>query len=202
MWCAKLVFVGYTWTLSGFMCSYRDRHPPPHLLGPFCFLVCATPMFLSQIINNYVEGTQTGARDKASPSGLHFRDSKRKVDYVLAYHYRKCLARHVPGAASPEPRRRSASMALVSNGSTGKGRAEPQQQQQQDDGQRALQEWPGLPGLEVVELSPLDTLEEERRLQREEYECNLLEAGLEIEKDPEVRGGDLHLIHGIGCPDG
>ncbi|XP_064587014.1 anoctamin-2 [Zonotrichia leucophrys gambelii] len=150
------------------------------------------------IINNYVEGTQTRARDKASPSGLYFRDSKRKVDYVLAYHYRKRLARHVPGAASPEPRHGFASVALVSNGSTGKGRAEPQQQQQQDDGQRALQGWPGLPGLEVVELSPLDTLEEARRLQREEYERNLLEAGLEIEKDPEVRGGDLRLIHGIG----
>lgn len=54
----------------------------------------------------------------------------------------------------------------------------------------------------MLELSPLDALEEERRLQREEYERNLLEAGLEIEKDPEVRGGDLHLIHGIGCPDG
>ncbi|XP_030917665.1 anoctamin-2 [Geospiza fortis] len=118
------------------------------------------------IINNYVEGIQTGVRDKASPSGLHFRDSKRKVDYVLVYHYRKRLARH--------------------------GRAEPQQQQ--DDGQRALQEWPGLPGLEVVELSPLDTLEEERQLQREEYECKLLEAGLEIEKDPENKSQGVSFV--------
>uniref|UniRef100_A0A8C3MUU6 Anoctamin n=1 Tax=Geospiza parvula TaxID=87175 RepID=A0A8C3MUU6_GEOPR len=99
----------------------------------------------------------------ASPSGLHFRDSKRKVDYVLVYHYRKRLARHVPGA-------------------------------QQDDGQRALQEWPGLPGLEVVELSPLDTLEEERQLQREEYECKLLEAGLEIEKDPENKSQGVSFV--------
>lgn len=172
------------------------RETPPNYLGFF-----ETPVFLSQIINNYVDGTQGGARDKASPSGLHFRDSKRKVDYVLAYHYRRRLARHAPSVASPEPTRGFASVALVSNGSTGKGCAEPQQQQQ-DDGQRALWEWPGLPGLEVLELSPLDALEEERRLQREEYERNLLEAGLEIEKDPEVRGGDLHLIHGIGCPDG
>ncbi|NWI74028.1 ANO2 protein, partial [Dryoscopus gambensis] len=148
------------------------------------------------IINNYVDGTQGGARDEASPSGLHFRDSKRKVDYVLAYHYRRRLARHAPGAASPEPTRGSASVALVSNGGTGKGRAEPRQQQQ-DDGQRALWEWPGLPGLEVVELSPLDALEEERRLQREEYEHNLLEAGLEIEKDPEnkIQGLSFVRIH-------
>ncbi|NWY23138.1 ANO2 protein, partial [Pheucticus melanocephalus] len=144
------------------------------------------------IINNYVEGIQTVVRDKASPSGLHFRDSKRKVDYVLAYHYRKRLARHVTGAASLEPRHGSSSVALVSNGSTGKGRAEPQQQQ--DDGQRALQEWPGLPGLEVMELSPLDTLEEERRLQREEYEHKLLEAGLEIEKDPENKSQGVSFV--------
>ncbi|XP_064276588.1 anoctamin-2 isoform X3 [Passer domesticus] len=143
------------------------------------------------IINNYMEGTQAGARDKASPSGLHFRDSKRKVDYVLAYHYRRRLAQHVPGAASPEPRCGSASVTLVSNGGTGKGCTEPQQQ---DDGQHALQEWPGLPGLEVVELSPLDALEEERRLQREEYEHNLLEAGLEIEKDPENKSQGLSFV--------
>uniref|UniRef100_A0A8D2QPC8 Anoctamin dimerisation domain-containing protein n=1 Tax=Zosterops lateralis melanops TaxID=1220523 RepID=A0A8D2QPC8_ZOSLA len=150
---------------------------PPHQLGLFAFFLCPTPMFLFQIINNYVEGTQGALRDKASPSGLHFRDSKRKVDYVLAYHYRRRLSRHEPGASSLELGRGSASAALVSNGGTGKGH------------------WPGLPGLEVVELSPLDALEEERRLQREEYERNLLEAGLEIEKDPEVRVGHLHIIH-------
>uniref|UniRef100_A0A8C3Y0F8 Anoctamin dimerisation domain-containing protein n=1 Tax=Catharus ustulatus TaxID=91951 RepID=A0A8C3Y0F8_CATUS len=132
---------------------------PPHLLGLFGFLVCATPLFLSQIINNYVEGTLSGVRDKASPSGLHFRDSKRKVDYVLAYHYRRSLARHAPG-----------------------------------HGQCVLPEWPGLPGLGLVELGPLDALEEERRLQREEYERNLLEAGLEIEKDPENKSQGLSFV--------
>ncbi|GAB0177353.1 anoctamin-2 [Grus japonensis] len=111
---------------------------------------------------------------------MHFRDSKRKVDYVLAYHYRKRLARHPPGVGSPEPTRGSASLALVSNGGTGKGCAEPQQQ---DGGQPALQQ---RPRPEVIELGPLDALEEEKRLQREEYERNLVEAGLEIEKDPEV----------------
>ncbi|KAI1238886.1 hypothetical protein IHE44_0011977, partial [Lamprotornis superbus] len=143
------------------------------------------------IINNYVEGTLAGVRDKASPSGLHFRDSKRKVDYVLAYHYRRSLARQAPGPASPEPWHGSPSVVLVSNGGTGKGRAEPQQQ---DHGQRALPEWPGLPGLELVDLSPLDVLEEERRLQREEYERNLLEAGLEIEKDPENKSQGLSFV--------
>lgn len=134
--------------------------------------------------------------DKASPSGMHFRDSKRKVDYVLAYHYRKCFARHPPGAGSPELTHGSASLALVSNGGTGKGRAEPQRQ---DGDHHAPQEHPGV---EVIELGPLDALEEEKRLQREEYERNLVEAGLEIEKDPEVRGGGLLLACSTCCSDG
>lgn len=156
-------------------------------------------MFLSQIINNYLGGTQGGAVDKASPSGMHFRDSKRKVDYVLAYHYRKRLARHPAGAGSPEPMHESASLALVSNGGTEKGCAELQRQ---DGGQYAPQERPRPLGVEVIELGPLDTLEEEKRLQREEYERNLVEVGLEIEKDPEVRGGELLLMCDAGCPDG
>ncbi|XP_066040726.1 anoctamin-2 [Chamaea fasciata] len=163
-----------------------------HRSGTNGALEASVVSYRCSIINNYVEGTQGAVRDKASPSGLHFRDSKRKVDYVLAYHYRRRLARHEPGAASPEPRCGSASVALVSNGGTGKGHAEPQQQQ--DDGQHALREWPGLPGLEVLELNPLDALEEERRLQREEYERNLLEAGLEIEKDPENKSQGLSFV--------
>ncbi|NWV02769.1 ANO2 protein, partial [Ptilonorhynchus violaceus] len=101
------------------------------------------------VVNNYMEGSPGGARAKACPSGLHFRDSKRKVDYVLAYHYR----------------RRPARLA-----------------------------WPVLPGGEVLELGPLDALEEQRRLQREEYERNLLEAGLEIEKDPENKSQGLNFV--------
>uniref|UniRef100_A0A8C0EDN1 Anoctamin n=1 Tax=Bubo bubo TaxID=30461 RepID=A0A8C0EDN1_BUBBB len=126
------------------------------LLGLFGFLVCDSCVFFSQIINNYLERTQGEAVDKACSSGMHFRDSKRKVDYVLAYHYRNRLARHLPG--------------------------------------RAPQERPGSPGPEVIELGPLDALEEEKRLQREEYERNLVEAGLEIEKDPENKSQGLSFV--------
>ncbi|NWS69064.1 ANO2 protein, partial [Crotophaga sulcirostris] len=143
------------------------------------------------IINNYLDGTQGGAEDKISPGGMHFRDSKRKVDYVLAYHYRKRLTRHLPDAGSPEPTRGSASLALVLNGGAGKGRAE---HQRQDDSQHALQEQMGPPGMEMVELGPLDALEEEKQLQRQEYERNLVEAGLEIEKDPENKSQGLSFV--------
>uniref|UniRef100_A0A8C3FLS4 Anoctamin n=1 Tax=Chrysemys picta bellii TaxID=8478 RepID=A0A8C3FLS4_CHRPI len=98
-------------------------------------------------INNYLDGTQVGARGGTSPGGKHFRDSKRKVDYVLAYHYRKRASHH-------------------------------------------------------SEQHPLDALEEERREQREEYERNLVEAGLEIEKDIEMyeikeEGGILKKLYEI-----
>uniref|UniRef100_A0A8B9NTZ8 Anoctamin n=1 Tax=Apteryx owenii TaxID=8824 RepID=A0A8B9NTZ8_APTOW len=129
--------------------------------------------------------------DRTSPSGMHFRDSKRKVDYVLAYHYRKRFPQHQPGSASQEPMHRSASLAVVSNGETGKSRLE---QQQQSCGQRVPPEQPGLLGARVVELSPLDALEEEKRVQREEYEHNLMEAGLEIEKDVENKTQGLSFV--------
>uniref|UniRef100_A0A8D0KWB2 Anoctamin n=1 Tax=Strix occidentalis caurina TaxID=311401 RepID=A0A8D0KWB2_STROC len=131
-------------------------------LGLLGFLVCDSCVFLSQIINNYLERTQGEAVDKASSSSMRFRDSKRKVDYVLAYHYRNRLARHLPGAGSPKPTRGS--------------------------------ERPRSPGPEVIELGPLDALEEEKRLQREEYEHNLVEAGLEIEKDPENKSQGLSFV--------
>ncbi|XP_051481845.1 anoctamin-2 isoform X1 [Apus apus] len=117
---------------------------------------------------------------------MHFKDNKRKVDYVLAYHYRKRPARHLPGLDSSEPTRGSAS--LVSNGGTGKGCAELQRQ---DGGQHVPQEQPRP---EVIELGPLDALEVEKQLQREEYERNLVEAGLEIEKDPENKSQGLSFV--------
>lgn len=102
---------------------------------------------------------------------MHFHDNRRKVDYVLAYHYRKRgmhLAQGFPGH----------SLAIVSNGETGK---EPHA---------------GGPG--DIELGPLDALEEERKEQREEFEHNLMEAGLELEKDLEVsHAGGQGLVDGM-----
>ncbi|PNI21372.1 hypothetical protein CK820_G0048189, partial [Pan troglodytes] len=111
----------------------------------------------SSVINNYLDANEPVSLE-ARLSRMHFHDSQRKVDYVLAYHYRKRgahLAQGFPGH----------SLAIVSNGETGK---EPHA---------------GDPG--DIELGPLDALEEERKEQREEFEHNLMEAGLELEKDLE-----------------
>ncbi|XP_032329364.1 anoctamin-2 isoform X3 [Camelus ferus] len=110
------------------------------------------------VINNYLDASEQ-VSSEARLSRMHFHDNQRKVDYVLAYHYRKRGAH--PGHGSP-----GHALAVISNGETGK---DP----------RA-----GAPG--DIDLGPLDTLEEERKEQREEFEHNLMEAGLELEKDLEM----------------
>uniref|UniRef100_A0A452EU86 Anoctamin n=1 Tax=Capra hircus TaxID=9925 RepID=A0A452EU86_CAPHI len=119
----------------------------------------SVPQGSGQVINNYLEASEP-VSSEARVSRMHFHDNHRKVDYVLAYHYRKRGAH--PGHGSP-----GHSLAIVSNGETGK---DPQA---------------GAPG--DIELGPLDALEEERKEQREEFEHNLMEAGLELEKDLESK---------------
>eukprot|EP00073_Rattus_norvegicus_P046381 XP_017448529.1 PREDICTED: anoctamin-2 isoform X4 [Rattus norvegicus] len=111
------------------------------------------------VINNYLDANEP-ASSEARLSRMHFHDNQRKVDYVLAYHYRKRGA-HL-GHGSP-----GHSLAVISNGETGKERHG------------------GGPG--DIELGPLDALEEERREQRDEFEHNLMAAGLELEKDLESK---------------
>lgn len=126
-------------------------------------LTCVT--LSGQVINNYLDANEP-ASSEARLSRMHFHDNQRKVDYVLAYHYRKRGA-HL-GQGSP-----GHSLAVVSNGETGKERHA------------------GGPG--DIELGPLDALEEERREQRDEFEHNLMAAGLELEKDLEVRLARLQV---------
>ncbi|XP_058511855.1 anoctamin-2 isoform X2 [Ochotona princeps] len=109
----------------------------------------------SSVINNYLDANEP-VSSEARVSRMHFHDNRRKVDYVLAYHYRKRGAH--PGQGSP-----GHSLAIISNGETGKE-----------------------PHAGDIELGPLDALEEERKEQREEFEHNLMAAGLELEKDLEM----------------
>lgn len=125
---------------------------------------------LAQVINNYLDANEP--QSEARLSRMHFHDNQRKVDYVLAYHYRKRGAHQ--GHGSP-----GHSLAVISNGETGKERPA------------------GGPG--DIELGPLDALEEERREQRDEFEHNLMAAGLELEKDLEVRLTRLQVSGWVGA---
>ncbi|XP_053576547.1 anoctamin-1 isoform X3 [Bombina bombina] len=112
-----------------------------------------------------------GDQDAACKRGLCFRDGQRKVDYMLAYTYKKST-----GSRTPSKR-------TFHNNSV--------------HGSRSAKEDHQLPGgtadLESAETEPkMDYHEDDKRFRREEYEENLMETGLELERDEETK------LHGVG----
>ncbi|XP_055000082.1 anoctamin-1 isoform X1 [Sorex araneus] len=93
--------------------------------------------------------------------GLYFRDGRRKVDYILVYQHKRSAASRTLGRRQPgEPAARSVKQDQPLPGSgTPLGTAEP----------------------------AMDYHEDDKRSRREEYEGNLLEAGLELEHDEETK---------------
>ncbi|KAM5137925.1 anoctamin-1 isoform 3-T3 [Mantella aurantiaca] len=110
-------------------------------------------------------------QDSACKHGLCFRDGQRKVDYILAYTYKKSSSNRTPSKKSHH------------NNSV--------------HSSRGTKESLHLPGggadLESAEAEPrIDYHEDDKRFRREEFEGNLMETGLELEKDEETKN------HGVG----
>ncbi|XP_050753328.1 anoctamin-1 isoform X7 [Gymnogyps californianus] len=104
--------------------------------------------------------------------GLYFRDGKRKVDYILVYHYKKSSA----------------------------GKTLTRRVHHNDSSARSTKQNQPLPGkgvqLEMGESEPhVDYHEDDKRFRREEYEGNLVEAGLELERDEDMY--QINQTHGL-----
>ncbi|KAI3366936.1 hypothetical protein L3Q82_009576, partial [Scortum barcoo] len=122
---------------------------------------------------------------RGSGEGLYFSDGRRKVDCVLVFHPRRHSSIRSPASASVSHDR----LSIVSNGNfqlsagsdAAAGRGDVMPGVQASVGE-VFMELGGAPGNETTE--PAD---HEMRLIRQEFEANLLEAGLEIERDRELK---------------
>ncbi|XP_040265022.1 anoctamin-1 isoform X4 [Bufo bufo] len=110
-------------------------------------------------------------QDSACKHGICFRDGQRKVDYILAYTYKKSSGSRTPSRKSLH----SNSLHMSRNS-------------------KDSHHLPGGTGdVEYAETEPkMDYHEDDKRFRREEFEGNLMETGLELEKDDETK------MHGVG----
>uniref|UniRef100_A0AAQ4QX53 Anoctamin n=1 Tax=Gasterosteus aculeatus aculeatus TaxID=481459 RepID=A0AAQ4QX53_GASAC len=131
-----------------------------------------------------VVGSPSGPQ--GTGEGLYFSDGKRKVDYVLVLHQRRngSIRSHASAAVSHDR------LSIVSNGnfppSAGSDGAAGK-------GGGGLLREPARAGEVFMELGdagekePTEPADHEVRLIRQEFEASLLEAGLELERDKELK---------------
>ncbi|KAM9327868.1 anoctamin-2b [Pholidichthys leucotaenia] len=144
----------------------------------------------------------SSAGPQVTGEGLYFSDGRRKVDFVLVFHHRRHGSIRSPTATSISQDRLSvvsngnfppmagSDVAAAAAGGGGGGGGVP-------GGEAAsvsevFMELGGAGGSETTE--PAD---HEMRLIRQEFEANLMEAGLEIERDKELKthGPSFTRIH-------
>ncbi|KAF1372550.1 hypothetical protein PFLUV_G00266660 [Perca fluviatilis] len=122
---------------------------------------------------------------RGSAEGLYFSDGKRKVDYVLVFHHRRPASIRSRASATVSHDR----LSIVSNGNFA-----PSVGSDPTAGRGSIPRvGAGCVGEVFMELGRAggneltEPADHEMHLVRQEFEANLLEAGLEIERDREVK---------------
>lgn len=132
--------------------------------------------------------------------GLYFSDGRRKVDYVLVFHQRRHNSLRSPASTSVSQDR----LSVVSNGNF-----PPAVDAAAGRGGGMLGGEAACVGEVFMELGyaggneSMEPADHEMRLIRQEFEANLLEAGLEIERDKEVsvcRQATVHVLLFLSFP--
>ncbi|XP_049892150.1 anoctamin-2b [Epinephelus moara] len=122
---------------------------------------------------------------QASGEGLYFSDGRRKVDYVLVFHQRRRSSIRSRASTSVSHDR----LSIVSNGnfppSAVSDAAARRGSVRGGDAASAGEVFMELGGAGGNELT--EPADHEMRLIRQEFEANLVEAGLEIERDRELK---------------
>lgn len=152
-------------------------------------MVSAAVLLLLYILHSLLIslGSSQVVSSTSSPhgEGLYFSDGRRKVDYVLVFHQRRHSSIRSPAGTAVSHDR----LSIVSNGNfppsvgsdAAAGRGAGVQGGQAASVGEVFMELGGAAGSE-----PTEPADHEMHLIRQEFEANLLEAGLEIERDREV----------------
>uniref|UniRef100_A0A3Q2CNP9 Anoctamin n=1 Tax=Cyprinodon variegatus TaxID=28743 RepID=A0A3Q2CNP9_CYPVA len=134
-------------------------------------------------------------KKKKTGEGLYFSDGQRKVDYVLVFHHRRHGSLRSPTTASVS----QDELSIVSNGNF----PPPSSSEALAGGGGGLRREDASVGEVFMELGmargsgAMEAADHEMQLIRQEFEANLLEAGLEVERDRETKthGPSFTRIH-------
>ncbi|XP_061570518.1 anoctamin-2b isoform X1 [Cololabis saira] len=141
---------------------------------------------------------------QASCEGLHFCDGRRKVDYVLVFHHRRHGSIRTPAGGSVSrdqvsvvsngnfPQTVGSEAVAAEGGGGGGGGGGGVVRVEAASAGEVFVELQGAKGSE-----PMEPADHEMHLIRQEFEANLLEAGLEIEREREFKthGPTFTRIH-------
>lgn len=136
-------------------------------------IVC---LFLYRLVSQPMKNLSHDNSTRQPQQGPYFSDGQRRVDYVLAYHIRKTNSvQRCPEKDQDNTfvRRLRRSLSIRSSRAPLTPKEDPEIAAQDQQ---------------------VDYHEDDKRFRREEFEENLLEMGLELEKDEEVRHAGLFFF--------